>query len=186
MVPVGTSARAISVPGGLDNLRLGTFKATNMGNKCVRIILPAHEWMDAHGWNQSHKDCVGTTAEGLYAFHSYFPQAFWWDDGNAPFTDRVCVNETCWVANVSNVTFHEPPEDLSTSWQDLRLQWQRRHFNVKKPKYDSPFDLMSVFGRSMYCDFQSAINFRGGCTMLDLSQDRCCDKAGLLYGCNIK
>lgn len=119
MVPVGTWARAMSVQGGLDSLRVGIYKAVNMNNTCIRVIYPAHKWMEAHGWGHSHQDCEGASLEGLYAFHSYFPQAFWWEDRDAVISIGPLYNGAV-------VSFQHPPANLNPSWKGLEKEWQER------------------------------------------------------------
>jgi len=153
MVPVGTWARAISAEGGLDRLKVGIYKAVNMNNTCIRVIYPTHEWMDAHGWGHSHQDCEGTSPEGLYAFHSYFPQAFWWEDRDAVITTwQHCDKEnTCTYYNEAVVSFQHPPASLNSSWQGLEKEWQMRLNKISPPVAD----WMSTHGRSLFCDYQS-------------------------------
>lgn len=45
--------------------------------QCVLIILPRSKWMDEHGWNTSHAECLGKDISTLplHMFDSYFYQA---------------------------------------------------------------------------------------------------------------
>lgn len=125
MVP--TSAWARAVKGGVRDLpiKVASFRASNLeGKPCVDIFVPDHPWMRAHGWGASHADCRERGApRGLhqvYAFHSYFPQAFLWNVSTT-FTD---------TGNQRTLTGKEllmPPMDLPTKLDDLERAWRVNH-----------------------------------------------------------
>lgn len=55
-----------------EKLRYGTYFATNL-DECVGVITPVHHWMDAHGWDRSHRCGV---VQRVFVFNNYFPQAY--------------------------------------------------------------------------------------------------------------
>eukprot|EP00884_Botryococcus_braunii_P004506 jgi/Botrbrau1/14056/Bobra.182_3s0003.1 len=70
LLKLGTFSNAGNV--AWEKLRYGTYFATNLG-ECVGVITPVHDWMNAHGWDQSHQ-CG--KARKVFVFNTYFPQAF--------------------------------------------------------------------------------------------------------------
>lgn len=150
MVPVGAWARFVN--GGMADLpvKIASFRASNLqGLPCVDIIIPDHPWMDAHGWGASHPDCPEGGSGGgrqVYAFQSYFPQAFVWAVSTQTAIDAFGT------LRLNAERLEPPPPDLPSAFKDLETAWKEAHMD----------SALWSYGRSTACGGAACMNAVSG------------------------
>lgn len=155
IIPTSSWARAVN--GGVWDLpvKVASFRASNLqGAPCVDIFVPDHPWMRAHGWGASHAGCPeGGFPEGrrqVYAFHSYFPQAFAWDVD-------ASVADSGNTRTLTAEGLRPAPPGLPAKFGELEKAWAANHDGD---------DALWSYGRTGSWDQQSAMPDLARCFVL--------------------